>query len=197
LQEKSNLWKDLRAGFDYVRFSPLLRLIAYASILFSILFFSVAFPFNKVVTASFSDEARVAGFFGSFNSITTAATFLVSLFLASRIYTRLGIINGVFSLPVTYIFCFAVFASRYELSGAAIARFTQLVILSGVAGTAWNALFNVVPSQKRGQVLAFNNGVPSQIGVALSGILLIVAERVLTIQQIFVMGTLWLSCVAY
>ncbi|MBI3169562.1 MAG: HEAT repeat domain-containing protein [Chloroflexi bacterium] len=188
-KDKSNLWSDLRAGFDFVRVSPLMRLIAYSSVLFSVLFFAVAFPFNKVVTASFSDEAGVAGFFGLFNSITTVSTFLVSLFLASRIYTRLGIINGVFLMPLTYIFSFAVFAGLYNLNGAAIARFSQLVILSGIAGTAWNALFNVVPSQKRGQVLAFNNGVPSQIGVALSGVLLIVAERAFTVQQIFLMGT--------
>ena len=185
---KTSLWGDLRAGFDFVRVSPLLRLIAYASVLFSVLFFAVAFPFNKVVTASFADEAGVAGFFGLFNSLTTAVTFLVSLFLASRIYTRLGIINGVFLMPLTYMFSFAVFAAFYNLNGAAIARFAQLVILSGIAGTAWNALFNVVPSQKRGQVLAFNNGVPSQIGVVLSGILLIVAERLFTVQQIFLMG---------
>ena len=87
-----------------------MRLIAYSSVLFSVLFFAVAFPFNKVVTASFSDEAGVAGFFGLFNSLTTASTFLVSLFLASRIYTRLGIINGVFLMPLTYIFSFLVFA---------------------------------------------------------------------------------------
>ncbi|HXD10229.1 MAG TPA: Npt1/Npt2 family nucleotide transporter [Anaerolineales bacterium] len=188
IKAKSNLWADLRAGFDFVRVSPLLRLIAYTSILFSVLFFAIAFPFNKVVTASFSDEAGVAGFFGLFSSLTTASTFLVSLFLASRIYTRLGIINGVFLMPLTYIFSFVVFAGFYDLNGAAIARFAQLVILSGIAGTAWNALFNVVPSQKRGQVLAFNNGVPSQIGVALSGVLLIVAERAFTVQQIFIMG---------
>ena len=185
---RPDLWRDLRLGFDYVRLSPLMRLIAYSSVLFSVLFFSVAFPFSKVVTASFTDEAGVAGFFGLFNSLTTAATFLVSLFLASRIYARLGIINGVFLMPLTYVFCFVVFSLRYDLSGASIARFAQLVILSGVAGTAWNALFNVVPSQKRGQVLAFNNGVPSQIGVALSGILLIVVAQALTVQQIFLMG---------
>lgn len=190
VSEMSNFWKDLRAGFDYVRISPLMRLIAFSSVLFSVLFFSVAFPFSKVVTTSFSDEAGVAGFFGLFNSITTAATFLISLFLASRIYTRLGIINSVFLMPLAYVFSFAVFAAFYDLNGAAIARFVQLVVLSGVAGTAWNALFNVVPSQKRGQVLAFNNGVPSQIGVALSGVLLIVVAKVLTIQQIFLMGAI-------
>jgi HEAT repeat protein/ATP/ADP translocase len=189
-KEKSNLWSDLRAGFDFVRVSPLMRLISYSSVLFSVLFFAVAFPFNKVVTASFSDEAGVAGFFGLFNSLTTASTFLVSLFLASRIYTRLGIINGVFLMPLTYIFSFLVFAGFYNLNGAAIARFAQLVILSGIAGTAWNALFNVIPSQRRGQVLAFNNGVPSQIGVVLSGILLIIADQLFTVQQIFLMGTL-------
>jgi HEAT repeat protein len=186
---KSNFWDDLRAGFDYVRASMLLRLIAYASVLFSVLFFAVSFPFSEVITKSFSDEAGIAGFFGLFNSITTAVTFFVSLFLASRIYTKLGIINGVFLMPLTYIFSFAVFAVFYNLNGASTARFAQQVILSGIAGTAWNALFNVIPSQKRGQVLAFNNGVPSQIGVVLSGVLLIVAKQALTTQQIFLMGT--------
>jgi HEAT repeat protein len=189
-KSRSNFWNDLRAGFDYVRASSLLRLIAYASVLFSVLFFAVSFPFSEVVTKSFSDEAGVAGFFGLFNSITTAVTFFVSLFLASRIYTKLGIINGVFLMPLTYIFSFAVFAVFYNLNGASTARFAQQVILSGIAGTAWNALFNVVPSQKRGQVLAFNNGVPSQFGVVLSGVLLIIAKRALTTQQIFLMGTL-------
>ena len=190
VRTKSKILDDLRAGFDFVRVSPLMRLVAYSSVLLSVLFFSVAFPFNKVVTASFPDEASLAGFFGLFNSITTASTFLVSLFLASRIYTRLGIINGVFLMPLTYIFSFAVFAGFYTLNGAVVARFAQLVILSGIAGTAWNALFNVVPSQKRAQVLAFNNGVPSQIGVMLSGVLLIVvARQAFSIQQIFLLGT--------
>jgi AAA family ATP:ADP antiporter len=121
--DKAGLWNDLRAGFDFVRVSPLMRLIAFSSILFSVLFFAIAFPFNRVVTASFSDEAGVAGFFGLFNSITTAATFLVSLFLANRIYSRIGIINSVFLMPLVYIFCFAVFIGRYDLGGAAIARF--------------------------------------------------------------------------
>ncbi|MDO8755489.1 MAG: HEAT repeat domain-containing protein [Anaerolineales bacterium] len=189
-KNKASLWEDMRAGFDFVRISPLMRLIAFSSILFSVLFLAIAFPFNKVVTESFPDEAGVAGFFGLFNSITTTATFLISLFLANRIYTRIGIINSVFLMPLTYIFCFAVFASRYDLNGAAIARFAQLVILAGISGTAWNALFNIIPSQKRGQVLAFNNGVPSQIGVMLSGVLLILAEKALNVQQIFLTGTL-------
>src|SRR5215207_9684131 len=81
-KNKTDIWADLRAGFDFVRVSPLMRLIAFSSVLFSVLFFAVAFPFNKVVITSFSDEAGVAGFLGLFNSLITASTFLVSLLLA-------------------------------------------------------------------------------------------------------------------
>lgn len=186
--KSSSLLDDLRSGYDFVRSSSLMKLIAYASVLFSILFFAIAFPFNKVVTASFTDEAGVAGFLGLFSSVTTAVTFLVSLLLANRIYARLGIVNSVFLMPLVYVFGFLVFAGRYSLDGAIIARFTQMIVLSGLAGTAWNALFNVVPSQKRGQVLAFQNGVPSQVGVALSGLLLLLGDRVLAAPQILLMG---------
>ncbi len=186
--ESSSFWNDLRAGYDFVRGSTLMKLIAYASVLFSILFFALAFPFNKVVTASFPDEASVAGYLGLFSGITTAVTFVVSLLLANRVYARLGIVNSVLLMPLTYLFGFVIFASQYSLNGAVLARFAQLVILSGVAGTAWNALFNVVPSQKRAQVVAFENGVPSQLGVALSGLMLILGEKVLTTTQIFLMG---------
>ncbi len=187
---------DLRAGFDYVRGSSLMRITALASVLFSILFFSIAFPFNKVVSASFTDEAQVAGFFGVFDSLTTLATFLVSLLLANRLYARIGIVNSVLIMPLTYLLAFIVFTAAFSLSGAVMARAMQLVILSGLTGTAWNALFNVVPSQKRGQVLAFNNGVPSQVGVALSGLLLILGDKILATSQIFLMGILVTSVCA-
>ena len=175
LRGGSALIQELRGGYDFVRGSGLMRLAAYSAVLFSVLYFSVSYPFSKAVTAAFQDEAQVAGFFGLFNGVTTAATFLVSLLLANRIFARLGIINGVMLMPLAYLFSFAVFALRYDLAGASTARFAQLVILGGVAGTAWSALFNVVPSQKRGQVFAFINGVPSQAGVMLSGVLLIIA----------------------
>ncbi len=186
--KSSSFWSDTRAGYDFVRGSELMRLIAYASVLFSIIYFAIAFPFNKVVTASFPDEASVAGYLGLFSGIATAVTFLVSLLIANRIYARVGIVNSVLILPLTYLVGFVVFASQYSLAGAVAARFSQLVILQGVAGTAWSALFNVVPSQKRGQVLAFEDGVPSQLGVALSGVMLILGERVLNTTEIFVMG---------
>lgn len=188
VERPGGLLEDLRIGFDYVRGSPLMLLLAAASVLFSILFFSIAFPFSKVVTAAFPDESGVAGFLGVFSGLTTGVSFLVSLLLANRFYARLGIVNSVLLLPLTYVAGLVVFASWFNLPGGVFARFSQLVVLSGLASTAWSALFNVVPAQSRGQVLAFQNGVPSQVGVALSGLLLIVGDRFLTSSQILLMG---------
>jgi len=176
----NSLVDDVRAGFDFVRGSPLFRLIAYASVLFSVLFFTVDFPFSEIVSIRFTgDEAGLAGFKGLFTSITTAVTFAVSLFLANRLYARLGIVNSVLVMPLTYVFAFILFFVSFNFWGAVGARFSQLVVLGGLAGTAWNALFNVVPPERRGQVLAFNNGVPSQVGVVLSGLLIILSNTVL------------------
>lgn len=176
----SSLMDDVRAGFDFVCVSPLFRLIAYSSVLYSVLFFTVDFPFSEIVSMRFAnDEAGLAGFKGLFTSITTAVTFAISLLLANRLYTRLGIVNSVLLMPLTYVVAFILFFVSFNFWGAVGARFSQLVVLGGLAGTAWNALFNVVPPERRGQVLAFINGVPAQIGVVLSGLLIILSHSIL------------------
>ena len=184
-----SLINDLRAGYDFVSRSQLFRLIAVSSILYSILFFTVDFPFSERIADAYANNAAgLAGFKGLFTSVTTAVTFLVSLLLANRLYTRLGIVNSVLIMPITYIVAFILFFVSFNFWGAVGARFGQLVILGGVMGTAWNALFNVVPPERRGQVLAFNNGVPSQIGVVCSGLLIILSRQLLSTQDILLLG---------
>lgn len=189
MREKKNLLGDMRAGFDYVRESALFRIIALSSILYSVLFFTVDFPFSDMVSIHFAgDDASLAAFKGLFTSITTAVTFLISLFVANRAYTRLGIVNSILIMPITYAAAFTIFFVSFTFEGAVIARFAQLVILGGLMGTAWNALFNVAPPEKRGQVLAFNSGIPAQLGVVLSGALIVLSRQLLSTQHILLLG---------
>ncbi len=187
-REVGDAWQDLRVGFDVMRGSRLMQIIVIASVLFSVLFFSLSFPFSQVVSASFPSEADVAGFLGLFSSVATAITFVVSLFLANRLYARLGVANAVLLLPIAYLGGFLLWAVNFNLLTAALVRLAQMVVLGGIASTAWNAFYNVLPSDKRGQAQAFESGLPSQIGVVLSGGLLILGERVLSTTQIFGLG---------
>ncbi|MFT3894544.1 MAG: HEAT repeat domain-containing protein [Anaerolineales bacterium] len=184
-----NFFYELRAGYDFVRQSGLFRLLAIASILFSILFFTVEYPFNVIISDTFANkEAALTGFNGSFTSIQTTITFLISLFLANRIYARLGIVNSILIMPVVYLVCFGIFFASFQFTGAVIVRFMQLIVLGGLMGTAWSALFNVVPIERRSQVLAFMNGVPAQVGVVVSGVMLLVARQIFTRQQVLLVG---------
>jgi len=185
-----NLISDLRSGFDFVRGSGLFRLLAFSAILFSILFFAVDFPFSQIVSQSYlQDEVAMTSFKGTFTSALTLVTFIASLVIANRLYARIGIVNSILIMPIVYFLGFVAFYSVYQFQTAVAFRFLQQVILGGVMGTAWSALFNVVPIERRGQVLAFMNGVPSQIGVMISGLLLIAGSKLFSSpHQILLMG---------
>lgn len=197
-REAGTSWlDDLRVGFDFVRSSRLMQLIAFSSILFSILYFSVYIPFSKIVSASFPNVADLAGFLGLVSSAITVLTLLVSLFIANRLYVRVGVVNAVLLLPMTYLVGFVLLAVNATLAAAVAVRLFQMVILNGLTGSAWSALFNVVPPEKRSQVQSFDGGVTSQIGTALSGVLPLIASQFLTTAQIYMAGMLAALITAY
>ena len=98
---------QLRAGFDDVRRSPLLRLVAIAYVLFSILMFSVQFPYQTAIADAFGDDdAALATFVGLVQAGVTAISFVVSIALANRIFARFGVVAAALILPVVYVLGF-------------------------------------------------------------------------------------------
>jgi HEAT repeat protein len=174
---------DLRAGLEVTVRTPLLRLAAAVAVAFSVLFFLVVFPFAEAVTASFGTEAEVAGYLGLFSAIATAVTFLVSLFGANRLFARIGVIATLLLVPLVYTIGFGLWLVTFGLVTATLVRGAQWVAVNALGATAWSSLFNVLPSRRRGQVLASIAGVPTQLGTMLSGALLIVGSRLPPTQQ--------------
>src|SRR3989337_800190 len=95
--------QDLQRGYQSMRGSSLMRWLALAAVLFSVLFFSLAFPFSKAVTAQFPDEDALAGFLGVFRGLANSAAFLVSLLLANRLYARFGVMSALQAFPLLYL----------------------------------------------------------------------------------------------
>jgi HEAT repeat protein len=189
-QTSSTFLADIQAGFNYVKRTPLLQLLGVSAVLFSILYFSVTFPYNKAVAAAYPDEASLAGFLGLFKGISSALMFVVALLIANRLYARIGIVFALLILPMTYLLGFLLFAINFSFTSALIVRLAQLTVLSGVGDGSYGAFFNVVPPDRRSQVRAFDAGVPAQIGIILSGILMLIGDRLLTNTTVFAMGML-------
>ena len=189
-QRDRSIVADLRLGFDTVVRSPLMRLVAIAYVLLAILGFSVTYPFLLAASETFTTEADLATALGVLSAAVTATSFVVSVVLANRVYARFGVTGAALLLPIVYLGGFAVWLVAFSFSTAALFRFTQQVTQRGVSNSAWSAFYNVVPRERRAQVLAFNDGVPGQVGTILSGFLLLAAGTLLALDQVFWLGVI-------
>jgi len=196
-RKQPTVLQEMQRGFQYVRTSPLLVSISISTIFFSILYFSISLPFSRAVTAQYPDENILASFLGIFNGLTTAGAFLTSLFIANRLFARLGIMACIFAFPILYAIGFGALIVAPLFVIIIAFRFAQVLFLSGLADPAWQTMFNVVPNEKRDQVRAFIGGVPEQAGVFIAGGILVIGEQALAPQQLYVIGFLAALICAY
>lgn len=169
-KKESSFIREIQQGFQFVRGSRLMIWISAAAIFFSILYRCIELPFAQAATTQYlGDEKSLAGFLGIFDGLSTAAAFLASTFIANRLYVRFGIMNSILALPVIYLFGFAGITFSKTFLVIVIFRFLQMLWLSGIADSAYQAMFNAVPSARRDQVRAFIDGVPAQAGTFIAG----------------------------
>jgi HEAT repeat protein/ATP/ADP translocase len=187
-ESQGSMVRDLRVGFDAVVRSPLFRLIALAYVLFSILYFSITYPFLQAASTAFPQESDLATALGLLSAATTATAFVASLAIANRVYARLGVATTALALPLVYVVGFGLWLVQFSFATAAIVRFAQQVTQRGLSNAAWSAFYNVLPTERRAQVLAFVDGVPGQIGMMASGLLLLGAGSLFALNQIFWLG---------
>ena len=196
-RKQPTLIQEMQRGYQFVRGSSLMTWIAISAIFFSILYFSISLPFSRVATERYVNEDALASFLGLFNGLSTAAAFLVSLFLANRLFARFGIMLCILAFPIIYLVGFGGLVLAPVFIIIVLFRFAQMLWLSGIADPAWQTMFNVVPSEKRDQVRAFIGGVPEQAGTFLAGGILIIGEQTLTPQQLYFIGLVAAACCTY
>lgn len=195
-RRQPSVMEEIGRGYRYVRGSPLLTWIAVSTVLFSVLFFSIALPFSRAAAEQFPNENSLAAFLGLFTGFSTAAAFLASLFLANRLFARIGVMACLLAFPLIYLIGFGGLVLAPVFAVIVAFRFIQMLWLSGVAEPAWQAMFSVVPVERREQVLSFTS-IPSQAGTFLAGGILIVGEQALEPRQLYFVGLLAAALCAY
>jgi hypothetical protein len=176
IAESAGLVAEMRRGFGIVRDSPLLRILAGTLVFFSLLYFSLALPFSRGAREAYPHAADLATFLGLFNGATTVVALATSLFVTNRVYARIGVVNAIIAFALIYLAGFAAMAVSAAFAVLVAARFAQTVWLSGIADTAYQALFNPVPPERRDQIRAFMEGVPGQAGIVLAGFALLLGD---------------------
>jgi HEAT repeat protein len=162
--------------------------MAVSLALLAVLYFSLSFLFARAATARFPDADRLAGFLGLFMGLTSATALVVALFVANRLYARFGLASMVIALAALYATGFSVTIVSMGFVTLFTFRFAQMVWVNGVWSGAWQSLYSVVPPERRDGTRAFIDGVAIQGGVALAGLMLILADEVLGARSVAVIG---------
>ena len=179
---------EMARALSSIRSSRLLKLASLVVFLLFALFFLVVFPFSEIVTATFSEEADMAGFLGVFSSLATAATFLFSLLATGRLFSRFGLVVTLLTVPAVYLLGFSAWLLAFGIVAATIFRGLQWVAVNSVQITAYSALFNVLSTGRRGPVLALMTAVPAQLGTMAAGAILLLGAARLSQTGLFAVG---------
>jgi hypothetical protein len=179
---------EMRDGLRQALRSPLLRWMSVGSVLFSLLFFSLYLPFSRAAVERYPRPDDLAGFLGLFLGVSTAVTLVLSLLVMNRLLSRLGIPTVMMVLPVLYLAAFGVLTVASTFAILLAFRFAQVVWLQGGATSAWEAVINTVPGDRRDRMRAFLYGGPTQVGTVLAGIVTMIGERSLSPRILFAIG---------
>jgi HEAT repeat protein len=180
--------RDMRQGFDAVIRSRMLTWLAFGAVLFSLLYFTLSFPFARAAALQYPDADRLTAFLGIFQAISTSTACVIGLVLANRFYARFGLMTGVLVFPFIYVVGFAALAVRPDFPILVGFRFLQMTWLWGIAGTAFHATFNVIPGERRDQARSFVDGIGTQAGTILAGLVLIAGQQALSNRELYVLG---------
>jgi len=187
-ERNRSLLDDARRGAVTTRGSPMLRWLLVASVLFSVLYFVLAYPFSRAAAATYAEPAALAGFLGTFQAVATGAAFLLSAFASSRIYSRVGLMGSILVLPAIYLAGFGLLLAAPGFPVLVAFRTVQTAWLSGVAGTAYHALFNVVPGDRRDQSRSFVDGIGTQVGTVIGGGALALGQLAIPDRFLYLFG---------
>ncbi len=179
---------QLTEGLRTVRRSPLMMWMAIASILFSLLFFSLYLPFSRAATTRYPNPDDLAGFFGLFFGVATGVAFLLSLLVTNRLLARLGVPIVMLVLPLLYVAAFGTLTVTATFVVIAAFRFAQVAWMQGGAVSSWEAVINTVPASQRDQTRAFLYGGPTQVGTILAGIVALVGETAFSPRALYAIG---------
>jgi HEAT repeat protein len=188
-QPKVRPFDEMQQGARFVRRSTVMMWMSLAAILFSVLYFSLYLPFSRAATIHYPSADALAGFFGLFSAVTTAAALVTSLFLTNRMITRFGVTAMLLVLALIYLGGFGVLIVSGTFVTLVVVRFVQMLWSQAVANPAWEAVINIVPPARRDQTRAFLNGGPTQLGTMIAGLIQLIGLRRLSPIQLYAIGS--------
>jgi len=195
--DTTNVFRNIQHGARLIKSSSLFGWLAIAMVLFALLYNSLSFIFAEAVSDRYTSSDSLAAFLGLFNASISGAALIVSLFGANRLFAAFGVPTMVLTLAAIYLVGFIALGIGVSFAGLVTFRLLQMVWVNGVWITGWQALFTIMPPERRGQVTSFMDGAAWEAGMTLAGAAIIVAEFFRRDQAVSLLGVVASALLIY
>ncbi len=191
-QQKTNILKNYQEGFQSIRNSPFLRLMAVAALVSTLVIYFLEFEAQSFLESYFHASANdLSMFYGMLETIANLLTLPIQMFLLSRIITRFGVGNANLIFPGLTALAYGMLAAIPSLVTASFARITHTSLRSAFRTPIDGLLYNAVPPNLRGRARAFINGLLIPMGALLAGsILVLIGQQWIPASVLVIPGLL-------
>ena len=185
---RDGIIKSIVGGYRQLGKSRLLPVFSAMAASMVAVYFLLSYPFSRLAVDRFRDEESLAAFFGLFQGIATGTGLLLSLVVSKRLYARFGFLGSLSGYALVFLIGFAVSSAVPQFTPVVLFRYVQVSFYLGIAAPAYQAVFNVVPSRNRERTRILIDGVLTQTGMLLAGVLLILLDLLPGIVPHFIAG---------
>jgi HEAT repeat protein len=178
--EGESLLESLRFFPRILRNYPLILLIAGSGLLVVILQRVVEFQVFGIYARVYPSERELTSFLGLLHAVLSVLEFAITYFVTRPLIRNVGVSRMNLIYPATTMTSLAALTVSSHLPTAIGAHINYDTLYNSIAQPLETLNYNAVPGRFRGRVRVLSDGLIYPSGIALAGVLLIVAQDVLS-----------------
>jgi HEAT repeat protein len=168
---------------------PIVGFLVTSILLWIILYSLAEFQYYKIYEQAFHyDEKALTRFLGLFSAIGNIVQFVLLYFGTRFLLDRMGVVRMNLLYPLTTLIGFIGLALFPFFPTAIFLHFNNATLDNTINQPANELNYNAIPHNFMGRVRSLVNGVFYSLGVALSGVLLLIAKSTLSSTQTISLG---------
>jgi HEAT repeat protein len=187
-EAESGLLESLKSFPPLLRRYPIILLLATNALLVVVIRCVAEYQVFSIYEEAFPDEQELTGFLGLLGAVLSVAEFALIFFVTRPLIQRLGVSRMNLIYPATTLASFAGLAASFRLPAAIGAHVNYETLANSVASPVETLNYNAVPRRFLGRVRVISEGLFLPGGTALAGVLLLLAGRYLSSEQITMVG---------
>lgn len=167
----------MRQGFVFIWRSRLGRWhLVLAALMITSLFFS-QYLYSAIFSRAYPDPQALTAFIGTFLALTNLLELLLEIFFTPRLIGFAGVGAANTFHPTSTLVAIVGMGSLGSLASAVFGRINRETFENAISSSCRNLLYNAYPSRLRGRIRAFLEGVVTNAGTVIAGIVLVLLTR--------------------